>query len=93
MADPQASFQELVKLSRDESFVAAKRACIARVGTRMQYDLPGHSRAVRSRSSDAGEMDAVDVVLKNLLSKQSCKKFVDSKEEKASEIDTKTLTE
>ena len=75
VADPRAFFQELVKLSRDESFVAAKRACIARVGARMQYDLPGHSHAVRSRSTDAGEMDAVDVVLKNLLYEQSSKKF------------------
>lgn len=59
VGSPRQSFDELLSLAANTSFVAAKRRCMHEIGHRMQYNLPG---------SGAYEMvDAVDVVLARLL--------------------------
>jgi hypothetical protein len=59
MHDTRAAFADLVHLAKDEAFVAKKRACIARVANRMQYNLP--------RAGPFATVDAVDVVMTRLL--------------------------
>lgn len=57
--NPRQSFDELISLAKDASFVEAKRRCLHEVGHRMQYNLPG--------AGSYKTVDAVDVVLSRLL--------------------------
>lgn len=65
--DPDTQFSALVALARNDTFMTEKRRRIARLGSRMQYRLPGSIDGSSNGSGAPGSSgslpDAVDVVV------------------------------